>query len=217
MSPFAVERIKKNGWSVTIEKNVSEILTENDFPLDKINAIVWSHHHWDHQGRPALFPKSTELVVGPGFKKQYTPGWPTGHDSALREDDWEGRSFREVDVEKEGKQLKIGRFWAYDYFGDGSFYLLDTPGHTVGHLCALARTTSGPDSFLLLGGDACHRESSALSTPSVSANTFNFRRRRVQAIILPSPAGTDYAKHGREDRVSLSWRSVSGRTPTQEG
>lgn len=111
----------------------------------------------DHIGAPALFPKSTALVVGPGFKKQYTPGYPTNPDAVLREDDWEGRTFREVDIKKEGGELKIGRFWAYDYFGDGSFYLLATPGHTVGHLCGLARVTSIPDSFVLMGGDACHQ------------------------------------------------------------
>lgn len=52
--------------------------------------------------------------------------------------------------------LSIGGFQAHDYFGDGSFYLLDSPGHAVGHLCGLARTTSSPDTFVLLGGDVCH-------------------------------------------------------------
>ena len=32
-------------------------------------------------------------------------------------------------------------------------YLLDTPGHEVGHISALARTT--PDTFVFLGGDIC--------------------------------------------------------------
>lgn len=40
------------------------------------------------------------------------------------------------------------------HIGDGSLYLLDTPGHWPGHICALARTT--PDTFLFLGGDICH-------------------------------------------------------------
>jgi hypothetical protein len=31
---------------------------------------------------------------------------------------------------------------------------LNVPGHTVGHICGLVRTT--PDTFVLLGGDACH-------------------------------------------------------------
>ncbi|KAJ7828058.1 hypothetical protein B0H14DRAFT_3719641 [Mycena olivaceomarginata] len=40
---------------------------------------------------------------------------------------------------------------AIDHFGDGSFYLLDTPGHFTGHMSALARVT--PSSFIVLGGD----------------------------------------------------------------
>lgn len=56
----------------------------------------------------------------------------------------------------EGGGLRIGRFYAYDYFGDGSFYLLDTPGHSVGHMCGLARTSSSPHSFVFMGGDAAH-------------------------------------------------------------
>jgi hypothetical protein len=60
---------------------------------------------------------------------------------------------------------------AIDHFGDGSFYLLDTPGvsfqpdlkrpvlmrslkHFTGHMSALARVT--PSSFIVLGGDTHH-------------------------------------------------------------
>lgn len=65
------------------------------------------------------------------------------------------RTLHEVDFEGP-RSLRIGRFPAFDYFGDGSFYLLDSPGHAIGHLCGLARTTTSPDSFILLGGDICH-------------------------------------------------------------
>lgn len=54
------------------------------------------------------------------------------------------------------RSLQIGGFQALDYFGNGSFYLLDSPGHAVGHLCGLVRTTVDPDTFVLLGGDVCH-------------------------------------------------------------
>jgi hypothetical protein len=36
---------------------------------------------------------------------------------------------------------------------------LDTPGHTIAHLCALARVTAGDatdDTFVFMGGDVCH-------------------------------------------------------------
>lgn len=51
---------------------------------------------------------------------------------------------------------KVGDFPAHDFFGDGSFYLLDTPGHAIGHLGGLARTTTNPDTFIFMGGDLCH-------------------------------------------------------------
>ena len=72
------------------------------------------------------------------------------------ETDFQGRELREIDFKKESGSLKIGRFNALDYFGDGSFYLLDTPGHSVGHICGLARTSSNPETFIFMGGDASH-------------------------------------------------------------
>lgn len=66
-----------------------------------------------------------------------------------------GRNLREISF-SEPNVVKIGQFPAYDYFNDGSLYLLDSPGHCVGHLCALVRTTTSPATFLFLGGDAAH-------------------------------------------------------------
>jgi len=52
----------------------------------------------------------------------------------------------EIDFAK--NLLKIGPFATYDIFGDGSLYLLDTPGHAVGHMSGLVRTTTNPGSGL---------------------------------------------------------------------
>lgn len=76
--------------------------------------------------------------------------------------------------------MKVGRFDAFDFFGDGSFYLLDAPGHAVGHICGLARTMSPQDqgaeqsSFVFMGADSCHhlgvlRPSDYLPLPSGTA------------------------------------------------
>ena len=62
---------------------------------------------------------------------------------------------REITFE-EPSTLQIGAFPTHDYFNDGSLYLIDSPGHCVGHLCALVRTTTNPDTFVFLGGDAAH-------------------------------------------------------------
>lgn len=147
-----VDSIKKGGWKVIVEKDVAQTLEENGVPNKNIEAVIWSHYHWDHTGDPSRFPGSTALIVGPGFKSRWPQGWPTKADASVSEDAWQGRELREISFSE--STLKIGRFHAMDYFGDGSFYLLDTPGHLQGHLCGLARTTG--DTFIFMGGDAAH-------------------------------------------------------------
>lgn len=157
LSPAQLTPIKALGWKLHVEKDVREILDEAGVDVSGIEAIIWSHHHFDHIGDPSRFPPTTSLIVGPGFKKTMLPGYPANPDSPVLESDVAGREVVELDFDSGGgryEPLTVGRFRALDYFGDGSFYLLDSPGHTVGHISALARVTAGPDSFILLTGDA---------------------------------------------------------------
>jgi glyoxylase-like metal-dependent hydrolase (beta-lactamase superfamily II) len=154
-SPVIVKLITQPGWGIDVKKDVAEILEENGVDLKGIEAVVWSHWHYDHVGNMKTFPGSTKLIVGPGFKEAFLPAYPTKEDSPLLESDWEGRELVEVDFSN--SKAKIGKFKCLDYFGDGSFYLLDAPGHAIGHICGLARVTAGgDDSFIFMGGDACH-------------------------------------------------------------
>lgn len=47
---------------------------------------------------------------------------------------------------------------AHDFFGDGSFWVIDAPGHCPGNLAALARvkTKDGRTKWAFLGGDCFH-------------------------------------------------------------
>lgn len=56
------------------------------------------------------------------------PGYPTNPEGFFQESDISGRNLREIDFESETNGLVIGGFRAIDYFNDGSFYLLETPG-----------------------------------------------------------------------------------------
>jgi glyoxylase-like metal-dependent hydrolase (beta-lactamase superfamily II) len=150
-----VEGIKAGGYGISVEKDVATILRENGQDLNEVGAIIWSHWHFDHTGDPQTFPTTTDLIVGPGFKQHCIPAYPSDKDSQLDERAWQDRKLHEIDFASD-KGLRIGRFQAYDFYGDGSFYLLDSPGHAVGHISALARTTADPPSFLLLGGDIAH-------------------------------------------------------------
>ena len=150
--PPRIVSLIKATTNITRGKDVAAILDDSDVVRSRdISAVIWSHNHFDHIGNMATFPPTTDLFVGPGVRDASWPGWPGNQSSGVLQSDIEGRTVRETVFDG---QLKIGRFNAMDYFGDGSFYLLDAPGHAVGHMCALARTT--PDSFVFLGADACH-------------------------------------------------------------
>ncbi|ORY10187.1 hypothetical protein BCR34DRAFT_435447, partial [Clohesyomyces aquaticus] len=119
-----------------------------------IEAIIWSHNHFDHVGDPSRFPSSTELVVGPGVKSASWPGYPSKINGSLLDSDAAGRCVREVQFASTG--LKVGGFDAFDFFSGGSFYLLDAPGHCKGHVRGLARNSVNPPSFVFMSADACH-------------------------------------------------------------
>ncbi|KAI3584274.1 hypothetical protein IWW34DRAFT_815496 [Fusarium oxysporum f. sp. albedinis] len=141
-------------FDLALRKDAVE--NSNTVPLESINGIVWSHHHWDHIGDPSTFPSTTSLIVGSGFKDEFLPAYPENPDSPLTQDAILGREVVEPDF-KGADIIQIGGYAAVDYFKDGSFYFLDTPGHTIGHVSALARTTAGDDStFMFLGGDVAH-------------------------------------------------------------
>ena len=160
--PAVMGIINSPGWEIEIEKSPSEILQGNgvDVAGGAIEAIVWSHWHFDHTGDPSLFPHSTAVITGTGVKEALLPGYPTNPHSPIAESALQGREHREIDFDKTSN-LKIGQFPAFDYFGDGSFYLLDAPGHAIGHMCGLARTKSTlegdeEDTFIFMGGDTAH-------------------------------------------------------------
>lgn len=160
MAPSIVDTIKSGPTKLTIEKNASEILSEHGIELSSIKDIIWSHRHFDHQGDPSQFPKTTSLTVGPGFKDVIGPGYPEKKDSKATSDAWEGRDLIELSFENDKRKTKVDQYQAIDYFGDGSFYLLATPGHTNDHMCGFARTkatgSADSDEFILMGGDVAH-------------------------------------------------------------
>ncbi|KAH8924722.1 Metallo-hydrolase/oxidoreductase [Atractiella rhizophila] len=152
--PAILGQIEFAKAAMDITQDVADQLKANQLPLELINAIIWSHHHIDHTGDPSLFPKTTALVVGPGFKsnKATYPGYPANPDAVVVQDAFEGRELVELDFSN--AELEIGGLKALDYFEDGSFYLLQAPGHTHDHIAGLARISD--TKFVFLGGDTAH-------------------------------------------------------------
>ncbi|KAJ5780258.1 hypothetical protein N7457_005418 [Penicillium paradoxum] len=186
-SPFVQQILEQVKAEISVEEEVIDILEKNGIAADQISGIIWSHWHWDHIGDPSRFPSSTELIVGPGFKNEFGPGYPSIPDSPVRESDFAGRNLREIDFTN---ARKTGQFRAFDFFGDGSFYLMDTPGHAVGHLSALARTTTNPDTFIFMGGDLCHHGGEI--RPSKHMHLPSDIPAAIPAAILPCPGVQAY-------------------------
>jgi len=120
-----------------------------------VDTVLFSHAHWDHC-RPVrgIFPNA-HGYFGPGTKAHCSPGHFQEPSSM-----WDGAFF---DPEKaterwseiEGPWVPFGPFeQAKDFFGDGSLWLVQAPGHMPGNLFAAVRLQGGD--WVILGGDCCH-------------------------------------------------------------
>ncbi|KAF9043807.1 hypothetical protein BDZ89DRAFT_1109260 [Hymenopellis radicata] len=139
---------KDHGFrGLVLKKDIIEHLESGGLKPSDIDTVFWSHTHLDHIGDLSLFPATTELVVGPGSDMR---GYPSHADAVLVEAEFKDRKVTEL----KDFPLNIGGYDALDYFSDGSLYILDSPGHCLGHMSALVRVT--PTTYVLLGGDSCH-------------------------------------------------------------
>lgn len=159
--PAAVEKQAK------VPLSVVESLGKGGLQPDDIHHIVISHCHWDHIGDPALFP-SSKFVLGGAARTLFEPGYPADPTSFYQKNLFppDRTDFLPVD-----NWQKIGPFpKAFDFFGDGSVYIIDAPGHLPGHINLLART-SADGAWVYLAGDSAHhwslitRESDIAGTP----------------------------------------------------
>ncbi|KAJ7151136.1 hypothetical protein C8R46DRAFT_1007946 [Mycena filopes] len=149
-APGVAAAVKAGHTALPITRDIVEQIKDAEgVKPEDVGAVIWSHSHVDHTGDMSKFPSTTELVFG---KDTLTETYETNPRSTLLPSDLAGRKLVHLDFDT--STLVIGGLRALDYFEDGSFYILDVPGHQAGHVCGLARVT--PTSFVFLGADACH-------------------------------------------------------------
>ncbi|KAJ7758328.1 beta-lactamase-like protein [Mycena metata] len=144
-------------------KDITGLLEDGGIPLSSIEAVIWSHAHFDHIGDMSKWPNTTGLIIGAETNTSTFPEFPA---STLRASDFAGHNITKIDFST--AKLTFGGMKVIDFFGDGSFYLLNAPGHLGGHMAGLARVT--PTSFLILAGDSFHHAGVARPTAAFQKN-----------------------------------------------
>lgn len=140
-------------------------------PAHDVDIVLLSHVHWDHVGTPSDFPNS-KFLVGSGTLHLLAHGagrlYPAEIFNADELPAERTLEFPPVSSAGEsastpvGKERQTEHTWkplaqfpaTVDLFGDGSVYVVDSPGHLYGHVNLLARLGEGK--WVYLGGDCCH-------------------------------------------------------------
>ncbi|KAF9077626.1 Metallo-hydrolase/oxidoreductase, partial [Rhodocollybia butyracea] len=133
-------------------RDVAESVIKGGLSPSDIDTVCISHCHWDHVGNPKQFPNS-EFIVGAASDSLFHPGYPEDPNSMFASDLLPAGRARFVEL---SDQPPLGPFpHAFDFYGDGSVYIVDAAGHLLGHVVLVVRT-SADGGWILLGGDSAH-------------------------------------------------------------
>lgn len=124
-------------------------LTALGFDPKSVTHVIISHLHWDHAGGMLDFPHA-EFIIG---KKEWEYATaPDSHRHAYIREQYDRPQLRKRLISPVPGKPFLGFPASYDVFGDGSFMLVDLPGHTEGLMGLILTMPSGRR--FLLGGDS---------------------------------------------------------------
>ena len=134
-------------------RDIPAALEKGGISRGDVKHVAISHIHFDHTGAPRAFPNAT-FLLGAGAKPIIDAKGPDFKDTLYAIDvPLERTTF--VDP-SDAEWTPIGPFpRALDFYGDGSMYIVDAPGHVPGHFNVLSRT-SADGGWVLLAADSAH-------------------------------------------------------------
>lgn len=150
--PPAIQKSIAQWLPTTTQLDVAASLHAGGLEPSDLDFVLFSHMHFDHTGDPTPFGRST-FLAGVGGRKLLQTGYPVVEDSIFDSRLLPADRTRWLDP-NDGSWHPVGPFErALDFFGDGSLYIVDAPGHIAGHVNALVRVKTG---WVYLAGDTAH-------------------------------------------------------------
>ena len=147
-NPLAVARDARAHWGaladrfcarMTQEQHCVAQLRQLGIAPEAVHHVVQTHLHIDHTGALGHFPDAKVIVHARELDAAQTVEPPRAHGYVREDFEQAGIDWRRVDGE-------------LDLFGDGAIRLLQTPGHSAGHMSLLLHLDeTGP---VLLTADA---------------------------------------------------------------
>lgn len=166
----------KNREPVAFGPSVATTLQKNGMASTEIDWVIYSHVHWDHTGEPSDFPNAS-FIIGHGSSALLKRGFDAAAGSHAAFDtnlldhrevfellpNVNGGNADDASLDKANASFHspwtpLGPFpAAMDILGDGSVYVIPSPGHLQGHINLLCRVEE--KRWIYLGGDTFHHRS----------------------------------------------------------
>jgi glyoxylase-like metal-dependent hydrolase (beta-lactamase superfamily II) len=189
--------------------DVRQSLLNGGLDPSTVDEVILSHVHWDHIGTPSDFPHA-KFFVGSG-SLNITKNGLKGHMShsnfqadlfdGLQTEEFPDPSALTTQGVPVGTWRVAGGFSILDFSGNGTVYVVDTPGHLPGHVSLLCKIGQGR--WVILVGDACH--DLRLLTGEASIAEWSDAEGRTCCIHV------DKEKASETLRMLRSWKDVAAR------
>jgi N-acyl homoserine lactone hydrolase len=175
------------------EKTIPEQLAQLGMKVEEVEFFSVSHSHFDHLGEGNLFAPAATWIVDKDER-----------DWMFRPDGRKAIGFNNYAQLETAKTKLVEGDGDYDVFGDGSVTMVQTPGHTPGHMVLLVKT-KGSGNFLL-AGDMWHlaqaREKRTIPTSNTDREQTLKSMDKVEALAKATNAKV-IRQHVPEDFAAL--------------
>lgn len=128
-------------FHITVPKTLASQLAEIGVKPEEIEFFAISHSHFDHVGNAPLFAATAKFLSNP-------LEWA----HMFREEKRQSPEFSSIAPLEKAQKTDITA--DHDVFGDGSVTMVQTPGHTPGHMSLLVKLKKS--GTVLLTGDLYH-------------------------------------------------------------